>query len=307
MLFNALCRIPGLSAAKDVAIDRLTTFGIGGPAKIFLEPVDEKALRQAMTLLREHGTSYRILGSGSNILVDDDGIPCVISLSALNRMSISDSGKVIRVQAGYSLGRLIARCLGSGLTGLENLFGIPGSVGGAVAMNAGANGDTISNHLTRVRLTGPDGCRWADRHELEWGYRSCRLPGESVVTGAEFRLSPGDAARARAKLVRVISERRMRQPLHRKSAGCVFKNPAGRQAGRLIDSCGLKGSRVGDAEVSMRHANFIVNRGRARAAHVLELMGIIREKVMEREGIDLEPEICLWCCDTAMPLSRLKQ
>ncbi|NOY52464.1 MAG: UDP-N-acetylmuramate dehydrogenase [Deltaproteobacteria bacterium] len=269
-----------------------TTWRIGGPADRFHRPA---AISDLAELLRglPPGEEIVVVGGGSNLLVADAGIRGrVIMMRALKAMD--REGENLRVGAGMLLPELLQSLAREGWGGLEFLAGIPGTVGGAVRMNAGTGDGSISDRLTAVTMMDRNGRleRWeADR--IDFGYRKSGLPDDRLIVEAELILEQGDPGVILRTIRKLWAERKKKQPLSLPSAGCVFKNPPGKTAGRLIDLCGMKGVRVGDAEVSEVHANFIVNRGHARAVDVLELIGKVREKVKGRFGIVLKPEIRL--------------
>jgi UDP-N-acetylmuramate dehydrogenase len=276
----------------DEPMARHTSYRVGGPADIFIVPADTDDLATAIEILREHGFPVVILGRGTNMLVRDGGIRgCVVSVEEMT--TIEQAGpEEVSAQAGALLMEVINRCVEWSLAGLEKLAGIPGSVGGAVVMNAGAHGVYMDNVVHAATLLGPGGHVYEKkRDELGFGYRSSNLVTEEIILGVRLSLASGD----REEISRVVAEklawRRERQPLSLPSAGSVFKNPPGCPAGRIIAELGLKGTRVGGAEVSSLHANFIVNRSGARAADILSLIERIRRKVRQERGIDLEPEI----------------
>ncbi len=275
----------------------LTTLRVGGPADVLVRPADLEDLRNLLGFLAERAVPCFVLGAGSNLVVRDGGIRgAVIQLGEPFRWIEpgEGSGGAARFAAGagLSLRMLVRWAVDQGIAGFEALSGIPGTVGGAVAMNAGAWGTEIADRLAEVRLLAPDGTeRVLGRHELRAGYRHMELPEGAVVVSAVFEGTPDDPEQVEARTREFYKRRRDTQPLHEPSAGSVFKNPPGEKAARLIEACGLKGVRVGDAEVSRRHANFIVNAGMATAGQVVSLMGMIRERVYVRHRVQLEPEV----------------
>jgi UDP-N-acetylmuramate dehydrogenase len=273
-------------------MDKHTTFRIGGRAGIFLVPDTGAELAAAVA---EYPGAF-ILGGGSNLLVSDEGVDAVISMSGLKEMEVrteADGATHIVVGAGYAFTSLSRVAYRKGLAGLEFAFGIPGTVGGAVVMNAGAGGGEVKDCLESARIFSRGDFHDVSAAELGLSYRSSALPAGAVVVSATFALMPGDRREIRWKMERGIDARKQSQPLAYPSAGSVFKNPPGDFAGRLIDSLGLKGLRVGDAEISSRHANFIVNMGKATARQVLALIEKVEETVLDKTGIRLEREIRL--------------
>ena len=276
-----------------VPLATVTSFRVGGPAEFFVEPRD---LRELVCLFRrcaDRGIPVRMLGAGSNILASDRGVAGgVFRLSKMTR--IERSGARVTCEAGVSLPRLVWKAEQWGLSGLEPLAGIPGTVGGAVAMNAGGKHGCIASVLRSVTTLDRYGLvRERTPKKLGLGYRRSRLRAEIGVC-ATFELVEKDTMEiARARLS-VLEDKAKTQPLAAWSAGCIFKNPEGRSAGELIDQAGLKGERVGRAVVSTKHANFIVNEGGATARDIRALIGRVRRRVRKASGIDLELEIELW-------------
>jgi len=280
-----------------VPMAEYTSFRVGGPVDYLAFPADLEDLRQTVKWCREEKIDYFILGKGTNLLVRDGGIRgMAISLSrGFSRMEEASSAaeeSLIFAEAGGALEKLIGFCTAKGLTGLEFAAGIPGTIGGAIAMNAGAFGGEIRQVLQAVRLLGPEGVvAEKKKEELQFSYRSLELKKGEVILAGYFQL-PAKNWRVVQNLVEHNLERRKsKQPLDFPSAGSVFKNPGLGPAGRLIEQAGLKGYRIGEAQVSEKHANFIVNRGQARARDILVLVETVREKVFKESGIRLEMEI----------------
>jgi UDP-N-acetylmuramate dehydrogenase len=231
------------------------------------------------------------VGAGSNLLVRDGGIRgAVIHLKHFRRLEIEVNGRVT-VGGGLALMTLIRETAARGLAGLEGLVGIPGTVGGGVAMNAGAGGQQLADVVESVALAGPAGLESWSRDRLEFGYRRSALAGEQIVMAAVMRFRPGDAAGLAAAIEQRLADRRRAQRVGGPNAGSVFRNPPGHSAWQLIEAAGLRGEAVGGARVAEQHANFIVNGGRARARDILELIARIRERVRANSGIELEPEV----------------
>jgi UDP-N-acetylmuramate dehydrogenase len=276
---------------EDEPLDRHATWRVGGPAEIFIVPADRHDLRQALTLLYEAKMPWLVLGAGSNLLVRDGGIRgAAIHTGRLRELSMEDGGTV-RAGGGLPLMTLIRETARRGLAGLEALAGIPGTVGGAVAMNAGAGGQDLSGVVRSVTLAGGDGEEEWPAARLQFGYRSTALPKDKVVTAAQFSFHPADPGKVEEEIQFRTARRRETQSVGAPNAGSVFKNPPGLCAWRLIDEAGLRGLTVGGAMVAQKHANFIVNTGRATAGDILELIDRIRETVLKLTGIELEPEI----------------
>lgn len=274
---------------------RLTTLGVGGQAELYVEPADLEDLRTLWLLAAQEGVPVRVLGGGSNVIFPDGTTPgVVLSTRRWAASSWQEQGDdvEVEVQAGYPLPALVDEAVRRGLGGLEFAVGIPGTVGGALAGNAGAGGRGICGLLTEVATLESDGSlrRWRPE-EFSCAYRSFSLAEEGrLFLACQMRLSPLPREEVEAELARFRSLRAA-QPQGVRSAGCTFKNPPGDSAGRLLDRYGCKGMTAGDAVVSDRHANFILNRGRASSSDVVELIWACRKRVFEGAGVWLEPEI----------------
>ncbi|WCK53083.1 UDP-N-acetylmuramate dehydrogenase [Aneurinibacillus sp. Ricciae_BoGa-3] len=270
-----------------------TTWKIGGPADIFIEPTDKSALSRSMKIVHKHQVPWRVLGRGSNLLVRDGGIRGVVfKLSdGFSHLSIKDGE--VRAGAGYSLIKLAVMAGKEGLTGLEFAGGIPGTVGGAVYMNAGAHGSDVSRILknAEVLLDNGDFVRMTPE-DFAFAYRTSILQSSGgIVTEAVFQLAHGDRKEIAHFMAEHKDRRRKSQPLNMPCAGSVFRNPPGNHAGRLIERAGLKGFRLGGAQVSEIHANFIVNCGNATAQDVLNLMEHVMNTVEKQYRVRLVPEV----------------
>lgn len=270
-----------------------TTFRIGGPADLFAAPVTEEGVAKVVRICREKNYPFYVLGNGSNLLVSDDGYRGLILQLYRNFSEITVDGEEIAVQAGAMLSVIAKRALEHGLTGFEFASGIPGTIGGAVVMNAGAYGGEMKDVLTEVTvLTQDNEIITVPAKELDLGYRYSVVPEKGwIVLGAKLRLAAGDTAAIRARMEELKEQRVTKQPLEYPSAGSTFKRPEGYFAGKLIQDAGLRGFSVGDAQVSEKHCGFVVNKGNATAADVLELMKQVSEKVNEQFGVTLEPEV----------------
>ena len=269
------------------------TFKIGGPAQLFVQPQTEQQLCSAAALCKEQAVHYYLLGNGSNILFADEGFAgVVIDISALGS-DIAVEGNMLTAGAGVRLAALCRAALEHGLSGLEFAYGIPGTVGGAVYMNAGAYGGEMKDVLTVVRyLTAEGEVVQASAAELDLSYRhSIFEENGGCILSAQFALQPGNAADIRAKMDELMAKRVDKQPLDKPSAGSTFKRPAGAFAAALIDQCGLRGFRHGGAAVSEKHCGFVVNLGGATCADVLALCDEVRAIVKEKTGYELEKEI----------------
>lgn len=283
----------GIPLAEKEPMTRRTTFGIGGPA-LLLRPRSRAELQAAMTLCREAGEEPFILGRGSNLLVSDSGISRPVIQLDGDFTAITREGNTLRCGAGASLIAVCRAAAENSLSGIEWGYGIPGSLGGGVYMNAGAYGGELRDVLTEVTFLDEAGeYRTLPAAELSLSYRHSIFedrPG-TVIVGAVLTLTPGDPAAIRAAMEDYMSRRREKQPLEYGSAGSTFKRPVGNYASALVDQCGLKGLSVGGAEVSRKHAGFIINRGGATAADVRELIAEVQRIVREKTGYTLECEI----------------
>jgi UDP-N-acetylmuramate dehydrogenase len=274
-------------------MSRHTTFRIGGPADIFAQPADVEDLAQAIRFARAKGIPFKIIGNGSNLLVSDAGIRgIVIRLTpSFSQVRWLDDG--VEAGAGARLAKLVRDACEVGLSGLESTVGIPGTLGGALAMNAGTDTGSIGDLVVSATVLDADGelREWANSHfSYRYRYSTLGSSGATVVS-ARLRLQPGPKDDIVAKVNRLREKRAGRQPLRAWSAGSVFKNPRPVAAGKVLDRGGAKGKRIGDAQVSLKHANFFLNRGRATAAEMRELTGWAHALALRKYGIDLEMEI----------------
>jgi len=286
--------LPDIKLYPDEPMTRHTTFKIGGPAELLAVPPDTESLGRLLSLCQEEGVVPFVIGNGSNLLVSDAGIAgVVIRTTALSEIR-AVSGEVIEASCGALLSKTAAFALKQGLTGLEFAAGIPGSVGGAVFMNAGAYGGQMADVVTdSVCLDRGGQESLISGSEHRFGYRKSLFSEEpdKIVLSTRIRLKKGDAESIRARMETLRDKRYASQPLDMPSAGSVFKRPEGFYAGTMIDQAGLKGASVGGAQVSVKHAGFIVNMGGATCADVLNLITLIQEKVFREFGVTLEPEI----------------
>jgi UDP-N-acetylmuramate dehydrogenase len=272
-----------------------TWFQLGGPAEFFAEPRTEQELMTLLGRCREQNVPVRVLGGGSNVLVLDEGVKgMVIHLADPNFAEIDVRGTKVRAGGGAKLGHLISTSVREGLAGLEPLVGIPGTVGGALHGNSGGKGGDVGQWTTRATVITAGGERIVrERGELVFAYRESSLD-ELLIVSAEFELEKGDPEELTKQMQKQWIVKRASQPLGHQSAGCIFKNPPGLSAGMLIDQSGLKGTKVGGAEVSDRHANFIVAEQGASSADVLKLIELVRSRVADHLGVTLETEIKIW-------------
>jgi len=276
---------------RDFPLQKLTTWKIGGPAEYVYWPARVEDVQALWQRGHSAGLELWFLGRGSNILVDDRGLPGITVVSS-ELQGVNWGDYIVRVEAGYSLARLAQETGDRGWSGLEFARGIPGTVGGAVVMNAGAHGGEIADSLVSVRVLDKAGeIREIARSELEFGYRESSLRGESWVLEAEFSFSPGNRAEILESMKAQMLTRKLNQPLDLPNAGSIFRNPPGHSAGRLIELAGWKGKRIGGAMVSDKHANFIVNLGGATAKDVLALIEGIQLDVLDKFKLNLQPEV----------------
>jgi len=279
---------------ENAPLAPLTTFRIGGPARYLLRAQSAAQLGEILVRLEENAIAFRVLGGGSNILVDDAGYPGAVICLEGGLAGIDFNGARARVGAGALLARLVAECARRGLAGVECLAGIPGTLGGALVMNAGGRHGCVGPLVRRVSVFDGARSREVAGADAAFSYRSSSLAG-TVVASAELELTPFPAQAVAASTREIMLEKRRLQPLSAASAGCVFKNPPnGPPAGALIDRAGLKGAWVGGARVSQMHANFIVNAGGATAADVKHLIEKVRAAVSAKFGVELELEMDLW-------------
>ena len=272
-------------------LSRHTSLRVGGPADFFAVPRDSDDLATLLRVLDEHGVSFLVVGGGYNLLVRDGGFRgAVISLEKFQNLAVRPFGE-IRAEAGGRNIDLARLAEAHGLSGFEYLVGIPGTVGGALRMNAGAHGGEIFDHLVSLELTGPGGRQQLDKKTLNYGYRRLQLEPNKIIIAANFQLSRGSREEISAAMDSCLQKRRETQQVRFPNAGSYFKNPPGRSAWKLIDDAGLRGYTVGGAQVSDVHTNFLVNRGGATASDILGLAAVVKEKVAAQSGIILEEEV----------------
>ena len=270
-----------------------TTFRIGGNAEVFAAPDSADGIERVLQICREENIPCTVIGNGSNVLVGDRGVCGVVLQIYRNYASIRIEGTDLYVQAGALLGQTAAAAAREGLTGLEFASGIPGTIGGAAAMNAGAYGGEMKDVLVWVKAIDRDGhVRQYAAEELELGYRTSRIQKEAlVVLGVKLSLQHGDPVKIRERMEELKEQRVAKQPLEYPSAGSTFKRPEGYFAGKLIMDAGLRGFSVGDAQVSEKHCGFVINRGNATAADVMALVSQVQTIVEEKFGVRLELEV----------------
>jgi len=280
----------------DEPLDRHTSMGVGGPADVLAFPQNREELATLISSLRRENVPFLILGNGTNLLVRDGGFRgMVVSLQGLQQLSWSlcSGGEMrVRAEAGVPLAAIVRLSQKESLTGMELCAGIPGSVGGAIRMNAGAFGREVKDVVTEITvLNERQELETLSRQDLSFGYRRLDLSENVVIVSAEFVLYPGKGEEIAAKIGEILALRKKKHPLNLRNAGSIFKNPRSMPAGRLIEEVGLKGTRRGDAMVSELHGNFIVNLGHARTADVENLMEEIKARVRDCLYIHLEAEV----------------
>ena len=280
---------------RDVPLAPYTWLKIGGPAQRLIEPRSVEELQAVVRRCYEHEIPVRMLGGGSNILIPDAGLSgAVVRIAGEPFTRVSREGEQVRAGGGALLSHVISASVAAGLAGLETLVGIPGTVGGALHGNAGTRHGDIGQFLSAVTVITATGEKFIRKEdELTFAYRQSSI-NELAIVEALFTLTPEDPDEIARRLRKLWIMKKATQPLSFQSAGCIFKNPRGLSAGALIEQAGLKGTRVGQCEVSDRHANFIVTHENATAADLLKLVDLIRTKVSEAHGVDLELEIQVW-------------
>lgn len=279
----------------DVPLQRYTSFRTGGTAEIFVEPADMSELKKALQFCKDERKKVFIFGNGTNLLVNDNGVKgVVIRLGGGNFRKIERNEKFVSAGAGVHLPQLIQKTALWGLGGLEVLVGIPGTVGGAVMMNAGGKYGDISETISSLTTMTFDGkITKHNREDVEFAYRGCNL-SKQVVVKVEFALKESRKEEVLEKMSKIYKEKKEKQPLSTFSAGSIFKNTQHYKAAELIEKANLKGQKVGGAIVSEKHANFIVNTGNATSADILELIKIIKETIKKKYNVSLEQEIQIW-------------
>ncbi|RPI75506.1 MAG: UDP-N-acetylmuramate dehydrogenase [Desulfobacteraceae bacterium] len=290
-----IAKICGPQTRFGEPLSAFTTYRIGGPADAICPVSDAETLRTLLQFLNRIGLPVYVIGRGSNLLVQDEGVRgCVILLrgSLAHVAEDTENSNLLKAGSGLDLTELLNFCKQKGRAGLEFLAGIPGTLGGAIVMNAGAWGSFIGDQVREVLLLECGGMkRQVSAAELKFSYRYTAIPPGAIVAEVVLETTPGDPVKIGEQIKEILLKRKAKQPLEQPSAGSVFKNPSGFYAGQLIEEAGLKGSRIGDALVSPKHANFIVNAGQATAKDVLALIALIQERVWTTRGIRLEPEI----------------
>jgi len=288
--------IAGLKVKIAEPLARHTSMKIGGPADYFIEVERDAALTNLLQALNQHGTPFCLLGNGSNVLVSDRGVrgAVVHLVGEFKRVSWREENQTVQVYVGaaYAVTQLVREAARKGYEGLEFAEGIPGSVGGALFMNAGAYGSEFEKVVDRVEgMTAEGQSIRFSRNEMSFSYRDSHLPQGTVVTRVHMRLHKGEAVKVGTKLRELVSRRKGSQPSGFPNSGSMFRNPPGDYAGRLIEAAGLKGRRIGQSQISERHANFIVNLGGAKAVEVRALMKLAQTEVRREFGVQLIAEV----------------
>lgn len=294
--FDVYCALDGAldgAVICDEKMSRHVTYRVGGPVDLFIECASLPDLTLAIDTLREAEIPWSIIGKGSNLLVSDDGIrgAVIVLGEEFKHANLVDDHHLV-AGAGITLANLVQQMFKQGYSGFEFAVGIPGTLGGAIYMNAGTRTDWIGSRIEALTVYSVDeGLRRYMGFELPWSYRHSGIPRQDIVLEAEMSIAPGDLHAIRSKMEASLNRRKKSQPLSLPSAGSIFRNPEGDSAGRLIESVGLKGHRIGDAQISELHANFIVNLGRAKASDIIDLMVLAQSEVRKAHGIELQPEV----------------
>ena len=275
-------------------LKKYTTYGIGGPADLMIFPKSKQDLIKVIEIINENKIQLTILGSGSNVLVSDDGIRgVVISLkNSLKQIEVADN--ILYAECGTMLGKIVRYAVKNDLIGLENLNGVPGTLGGALIMNAGAWGGEISENLVHVELINSKSeVKKIQKKDLNFSYRQSSFDKDDILLSAKFNLKKADKNIIKENFMEAQSGRKKSQPLNKRSAGSLFKNPKNSSAGKLLDDAGLKGFSIGDAKISEKHANFFINDGNASSSDMLMLIKKAHQEVKDRFNVNLSLEVKL--------------
>ncbi len=289
-------QLDGVPLKQGEPLYRHTSFRIGGPAAVMVFPESPEQVGQILRMCREYRVFPLVLGAGTNVLAPDEGLDTLLIETGTGLGSMKNLGDgVLEAECGVTMARLATFAMDQGLTGLEFIHGIPGSIGGGVYMNAGAYGGELRDVVVSVTVMHRNGITEETRREdLDMGYRHSRFMEEdSVILSVRVRLKPGDPAQIRSKMADLMTRRRNSQPLEFPSAGSTFKRPETGYAAALIEDAGLKGFQVGGAQVSEKHAGFVINRGRATCRDVRTLIEEVEQRVYAHSGVRLEPEVRL--------------
>ena len=270
-----------------------TSYGIGGPAQAYITPADENDLKQILIFAKDKGINTFFAGSGSNLLVADEGFEGIVITLGKSFTNLGIDGNKMEAQVGVMLGKIVKETIKRNLTGMESMIGVPGTLGGALIMNAGAFGGEISNCLDIIKVMLINGeTKIYQKNDIVFSYRNSTFPKDEILLSATFTLNEKPANEIQYDRAKASKGRKDTQPLRFRSAGSVFKNPKpDLAAGYLIDQAGLKGSRIGDAEISTKHANFFINHGKAKAKDIVDLILLAKKTVLEKFDVNLELEI----------------
>jgi UDP-N-acetylmuramate dehydrogenase len=291
---NEICSLIKSKVLIDEPLKKHTTFGVGGIASLFIYPCDINDLKIILKYSYKNQIKLFFMGSGSNLLISDNGFDgIVICLRKSFKNFEFDNSFEAKIGTGVMLGQIVRTLIKKSVQGLESLIGVPGTLGGALIMNAGAYGSEISNYLVSIKsisLNGEE--KTYSKQDLKFSYRYSSIPRDEIVVEAKFKFDTGDFKEIKIKKEKASQSRRTNQPLQYRSAGSIFKNPdSEKAAGYLIDKANLKGMKIGDAQISKKHANFIINHGNASSDNIIELIKIIKREVLKEFNIDLELEV----------------
>ena len=293
---NEICDMVKSRVLVDESLKKHTTFGVGGLASLFIYPRSIDDLKRILKYSFKNKIKIFFMGSGSNLLISDNGFDgIIVSLKkSFKHFELNDCLEA-NIGTGVMLGHIVRTLTKKSVLGLESLIGVPGTLGGALIMNAGAYGHEISNYLVSIKVLSLEGEeKIYNKNDLEFSYRFSSIPSNEIVVEAKFKFEVGDLNLINIQKSKASQSRRNSQPLQFRSAGSIFKNPNSKQAaGYLIDQANLKGIRIGDAEISVKHANFIINHGKASSKDILELIKLIKTKVKQKFNIDLQLEVKL--------------
>ena len=278
---------------KNEPMAKHTSYGIGGPAQAYITPSDQNDLKQILIFAKDNNINTFFAGSGSNLLVADEGFQGIVITLGKSFTKLSIDGNNLEAEVGVMLGKIVKETIKRNLTGMESMIGVPGTLGGALIMNAGAFGGEISNCLDIIKVMLMNGeTKIYQKDDIDFSYRDSTFPKDEILLSASFNLIEKSADEIQYDRAKASKGRKDTQPLRFRSAGSVFKNPkTDLAAGYLIDKAGLKGSRIGDAEISTKHANFFINHGKAKAKDVVDLILLAKKTVLEKFDVNLELEI----------------
>ena len=278
---------------KNEPMAKHTSYGIGGPAQAYITPSDQNDLKQILIFAKDSNINTFFAGSGSNLLVADEGFQGIVITLGKSFTKLSIDGNNLEAEVGVMLGKIVKETIKRNLTGMESMIGVPGTLGGALIMNAGAFGGEISNCLDIIKVMLMNGeTKIYQKDDIDFSYRNSTFPKDEILLSASFNLIEKSADEIQYDRAKASKGRKDTQPLRFRSAGSVFKNPkTDLAAGYLIDKAGLKGSRIGDAEISTKHANFFINHGKAKAKDIVDLILLAKRTVLEKFDINLELEI----------------